>query len=473
MRKAIPLSVKNKVLKEKSSNPHLGVRGLAILLKEKHKINISKSAIHNILKAKGLKLRKGRKRSILLYKRKAIPECGLFLLRCIDQEIGLVEKIAEYLKAYFPRIKEDLLKRLILLMSFSSYLGGGIGKNIKKNGFLRIAGLTTLSHKKIDYFFERIGEYNPAISLKELKDNLKLATTIKLYFQNGDIGYCDGSLTTLWDSPCKIDDFFSFLPCAKTKVSQIAKDKIFMLCYTKSFGHISPTLLQFITGLGSGIKKVDFLGKRAEVLDSISYSNLKLSFFIGYYPRILDKGLDFLEKAKKFKEIDVLGDKVLHTAISTRFSQFKDNKGVILDNILIKRKERSLPSWGILTDKKENINSILKKYLILWPYMESAFLEEIKIIENFFLKSQKSKDLVAFLPKTLNLEKEADFAQIAQILGSIFKESIGELEFKQKSGEFIKGKDVFKVLIGSIPKKIKKKFNKSHFFLNDKRILLI
>ena len=82
------------VLREKRHAPYLGVRPLSELLNKKHKINLSKSAINKILTFSGLKEKKGQKNSLLIYRGKSLTHCGLFLLRCLDYQIGIFDYLS-------------------------------------------------------------------------------------------------------------------------------------------------------------------------------------------------------------------------------------------------------------------------------------------------------------------------------------------------------------------------------------------
>ena len=115
--KKITLSIEKIVLRQASKNPYLGVRPLADLLFKKHKIRISKSAVNKILMSKGLHEKKGRKKSILLYKSKGIKNCGLILLRCLDYNIGIFDHINKELKKHFPKIRAEIFKKLIIFSS--------------------------------------------------------------------------------------------------------------------------------------------------------------------------------------------------------------------------------------------------------------------------------------------------------------------------------------------------------------------
>jgi hypothetical protein len=469
MRK-INKKIKKIVEREKKKHLYLGVRKLANLLKEKYAIKISKTSIHKIISSQGIKEKKGRKSYILLYGRKKTKYAGLFFLRCIDREINFFDYLTEELGLYFPKLEKEILKKIIILVSFSSFLGENLKDGIYKEGFLKLVDLYHLPNYKINYFFKNLLNYKPVISLQNFKNGLKFASTIKFYFEKEDMGYCDAKFCTFWDNPSILGDFSLGLFRAKERLEEMVKEKVIMINYTKSFDYLSPLVFKFVEGLSKGIRKIEILGEK-EVLEKIETVGLRPTFFIGYYPKILSKGVSFLERNKRFKKFLWREKEAIYYApFLTRFLQPKKNKGVILNNVLIKKKTTFSPSWGIITNKKENISYFLKKYLFFWPYLEEGFLEEIEKIHNFYFQKKEEKDIRDYFPQYLRLEKEQDFAQISHILLLIFKEKIGDLDIKNLEGEIVIGKDFYKVLLKNDFPSLKRKFNQNSFYINKKRV---
>ena len=207
-KKRIDLLLRRIVLQEKRRAPHLGVRPLSELLKKKHKITISKSAVSKIIVSSGLKEKKGRKKSLLIYKSKGLTHCGLFLLHCLDHYIDIFDYLTQELKEYFPKINEKLVRQLIVLASFSSLINEKPRDSVKREGFLRLAGLNHFPARKVDYFSYQLSQYKPKIDLMPLKRNLVPISTIKIYFNNGHCSYLDAKMSTLWNGPCKLEQYF-------------------------------------------------------------------------------------------------------------------------------------------------------------------------------------------------------------------------------------------------------------------------
>lgn len=468
-------SLKRLVLKEKRKAPYLGVRLLANLLKEKYKVSLSKSAIHKILKNKGIKEGKGRKSSLLVYKKREIENCGLILLRCIDFEVGIFEYLAQELRIYFPKIKIELLEKLITLLSFSSFLDMSLKESIKKSrGLLRLVDLYQLPHLKVNYFLKRLTDYKPVIGLVKLGENLKFVSTLKISFKNGYVSYLDAKLSTFWDGPCQLQYFYSPLKATKTRLAQMLEENVIMVAYTKSFDYISTSVVNFLGGLESGIERIGFLAEKNRLLEEQKFSSFKPYFFIGYYPKILAKGFVFLEEVKRFKGFsweDI--EKFYYTTVLTRFLQLKERKGFILNNVLISRKITSLPSWGILTNKRGDLTGLFERYLELWPYREKSFLEEIQLLEKSLVAQETGAKEQVILPEYIGLEKEEDFSKIAQFLGSFFKQRIGEYEVKKRVGRLILSKNLLKILLKEVPLEIKNSFNKTSLYLGKRRAFLL
>lgn len=479
-RKRIPLSVERIVIGEARKNPHLGVRLLSDLLLDKHNITISKSAINKILTSKGLHERKGRKKAILLYKSRGIKNCGLILLRCLDYRIGLFDYITKELKKHFPELEAEIFHKLVIFSSLASFIGKDPRKVAQEQGFLRLAGIQYLSSSKMDYFSERIRDIKPAVNLLPIKEGLKLVSTIKFNFKNGRHSYTDAKMSTLWYEPCNIGYFFLNQTAVSKSINNMLKDKIFFIGYTKSFDYLSKLVFDFLEGVNSGIDTIELLDKDGNFIKELEIESTGFSAFIGYCPKILTKGMFFVGKSKKPRRFywDELGE-FFCTYILTRFLQDKGKKGVISNNVLIRKDLSSDPAWGIIIGgnisiKKAKLALHLKKYLYLWPYTERAFFEDLAIIEKSLVSPKKTKDYFAkMVPGKLIFKDILDLSRIAQILSIFFKEMVWGWEPKNKSGDFVFGKDFTKINLKNVPKNAQAGFNKIPLYLNKKRTFLV
>ena len=477
-RKKVEPLLKEIIFREKTRSPHLGVRPLSSLLKKKYKVTLSKTTINKILTSAGLKEKRGRKKSLLIYKGRAFGQCGLFLLRCLDYQVGLFDYLSEELKKYFPGINKKILKQLIILNSFSALINEEPEKSIKRKGFLRLAGPERLPVRKIDYFRHQLFLREPRVNLKPLKRGLALVSTIKFYFNNDYCAYFDAKMSTFWNGLCGMERFFLPLRAATNLIEQMIKDKTIIVGYTKSFGYLSALTFDFLKAVDSGVKKIEFVDEQNRILEERKINLSKVSFFIGYYPKVISKGINFIGKPKRFKSFFLggVGDFLCSSGL-TKLTQYQGKQQLILNNIFIKQPSFSLPTWGILTGnisgKKVRITAFLKKYLYLWPNAEKSFIEDLKIIEKSLFTASKSKDYLAkMLPQKLVFKEMLDFSRAGQILSVIFKETIWGWEPKNKEGDFVWGKDYLRINLEKMPKEAKKNFNRERFYLDGKRVFL-
>lgn len=478
-RKKITSALKRLVLTEKKKVPHLGVRALAKLLADKHKIIISKSAISKILASSGMREKKGRKQSRLGYERKSFSHCGLLLLRCLDCWLGIFNYLSRELWPYFPKISKALLKQLIILASFSALINEDPEKSTKRKGFLRLSGLNHFPVRKLDYFKNQLTRHKPRVELKPFKDKALIpVSTIKVLFNNGYCGYFDARMSTIWSGPCRLKQFFLPLKAAFRLIERMLVDKTIILGYTKSFGHLSSLSFNFMEAMDKGIKNIEFLDPQGKVLRNRKVNTVKITFFIGYYPENLSQGVIPVGKVKRFKSFfwEELGEFLCSSSLA-RFSQQNEKQSLILNNVLIKQKTSALPCWGLITSnissKKVKMASFLRKYLYLWPDPEKSFIADMKIIENSFLTSSKNKGyLSGILPKRLVFRNLLDFAPVGQILSVIFKETIWGWEPKNKQGNFTVGKDYIRINLKKIPREVKRRFNNGGFYLEGRRALI-
>ncbi|UCG34566.1 MAG: helix-turn-helix domain-containing protein [Candidatus Omnitrophota bacterium] len=470
----ITAQTKTRIIRLKKRNPHLGVRRISEILQKNYKVDISKSAVSQILRATGQEAARGRKKSLLLYKRKAIEECGLLLLRSMDSELNLFDYLTKELASHFPKIEYTSLKKVIILVSFSAFLGWDLKEKGSQDALLRVADLYNFPSRKVSNFVKVVTKTKPRVSLEALRDSLQSVSTVKFSFANGYEGYCDGGLSTFWEGPCFVKDFFTSLDRARKTLEAMIKENVVRVSYTKSFDYLSSATFDFISGLSKGIKKIELLGENGETIEEVSLDLreekiFKPSFFIGYYPRALAKGAVFLEKRGRFKKLNLIDEDFFYTGVVSRVLQ-SDTKGLILNNVILKRRRDGLVSWGFFTNKRKSLDRLIKKYVYLWPSMEEGFLEEIK--GRAKRPAVPRRELKDFLPQELTIDSAQSLRALVDILSELFKERIEDINLKGKEGNIVLGKDFCKVFIGGFSRQIKKIFNNSCLYLDKRRSFL-
>jgi len=464
---------KSILVQEAKRNPYMGVRKLAELLKMRHKITISKSTINNVLRKIKGKGKKGRKHEALLYQSRQEEDCAPLILRAFDSQFGLFDVAAQKLWAYMPEVKEENLKRAFVALSLAEFLKKPLGRGADIREILRASDLYSFPSRQVKALCKVAERFKPTINFEHLLGDLKLCSAVKFYFKNGTVSFCDGGFCTFWDRPCYMEQFFVPLSRARKRLRAMVDDNTVIVSYTKSFDYISPLILTFINGISSGIKKVEFLSPRGEVLEAANLEGIALDFLVGYYPKILSKGLHFLRTEKRFKKIEYVTGDIFYLSALTQFFLPKDNKGIILNSILLRRNTRFLPCWGILTNKKSDITFFVNKYLNLWPYMDVTFLEDMETMEKFYTAHYKAPDLSGFLAGAVNLSVGEDFAKIPRLLQNAFEHTIGTIDLAHTRGYIIITKKAVKLVIKKALPKVKERFNRGAFYLNNRRVFLV
>jgi len=465
--KKIPNNIRKIIAKERAKFPELGVRTLAKALKEKYNLNISKSTIQRVLKSKE------QPKTTPPHKTKEVDECGLILLKSLDYQIGLFDYLSSSLETYLPEIDKAFLKKLLTLRTLSTLAGVSSQQALKKQGLLRLAGLSGFPSGKIKYCEKTLAQRKPVIDLTSLKQKLRFISTLKFHFSNGSIGYCDAKMSTFWDGPCDLKYFFLPLKAVLARINNMIKSRVLIVGYTKSFDYLSRPIFDFLKGAESGLEKISLLGIEGEVLDEISLSLPKIDLILGHYPKLLEKGAIPLDNNLKLRRVGwrELGELYYSNAL-TEFLLPLAKERATLTNILMKKRPDSPPAWGLIITPGLNLKSaaLIKKYLYLWPNINQIFIEEMVIIEeSLFSAKKESNYLLKMLPSKLAFGRPMVFFLIGQILSAMFKEMIWGWEAKEKTGDFVTGKDYIGIFFKKqIPARLKINFNKACLYLDSK-----
>jgi hypothetical protein len=475
MKKKVDVRLKKLILSQHKKYPGLGVRKLADLLGEKHGISLSKSTIHALLKSSGKKLKKGPKKAKLAYRKTSLAEGGLILLRCIDNQIGFFDYLAESLNVYFPKLKKELLKKFIILASLASLSAQKLEKEVCKKSFLCLSGLDRFPVKKFDYFKRQINRYQPTVELQPLNKNLAIVVGIKIVFLDGSYVFSDPQLATLWDSLPQTDYFFDSIKNCRDKIKRMLDEKLLIIGYTKSFDYVSALVFELIRGLKKEVKEIQLFDKKSKLIEKIEV-NKKVEAVLGYYPKGISKGIRFTKKKKYYRRshIEQLGSFYLMN-IYSEFIQHFGKQRIVLSNVLINRKNYGLPNWGLISsaDKLSRLkaNHIFKSYIYLWPEMEENLFRGTKEIEKSFLIQESQKnEIISTMPHKLVFSKLNSFGRVGQLLSVMFKEFVEGVEPKRKIGFLEKGKDYIVVVLSNLAVKTKKRLDQQAFFLDKKRV---
>ncbi|MCF7917146.1 MAG: helix-turn-helix domain-containing protein [Candidatus Omnitrophica bacterium] len=475
MKKKINARLKKIILSQHKSNPGLGVRKLASLLEKKHGLSVSKSTIHLIVKASKIELKKGPKKALTAYKKKSLDECGLILLRCIDNYLGLFDYLTDELNAYFSKLKKELLNKFLVLSSLAAISGQNFKQTVRKKNYQRLAGIYHFPVKKFSYFSSQIKRYKPTVEVSGLGNNLTIISGIKIIFKDGSYIFSDSKMATLWDSPPGIEYFFSPLKYSQGRLAKMVREGLFIIGYTKSFDRFSPLVFKLIEGFEKGVSKVQFLDTKSKVVSQIEVKK-RAGFILGYYPKGVSKGIKFKERKKRYSRLHFsqLGTFYIFDILS-ELLKITDDESVTSNNVLIRNKDYGLPNWGLVISErkisKNKLRGIVKNYFYLWPNREKNFFEGTKMIEQSFLTGDKQKgEIAGIMPHKISFSQEKDFARVGQLLLAVFKEVIEGVEPKRKSGFLKTGKDHITVVLEGLPVSVAERLNRQAFFIRRKRV---
>jgi len=455
---------------------YLGVREISLLLEQKYGKKVSKSSVQLILKPKRsrLKIKKGPKPARLRYSKSALDQAGLFILLAMDYKVDLIAYFSRGFSGYFPKISVRSIEKIISFLSLSAYCGRAIETSKKNKTFLKLSGQYSFPSKKVQSFLAGITSHIPTVDIKDIKQRLQTVTTVKLYFKNNLVSFLDAKLTCFWDGPCENPKFFETYLYSEKIVKQRITEKHIIIGYTEGQNYLSVRLTNFLSGLRSGLKRVDLLflnGKTKEIKGNFGPNP---SFLIGYFPRNFSKSIQFLEKPPRFKKLTVFDRDFYYTPVLTRFIREKSSEGNILNSVLIKTKQRQLPVLGILTDRRNYVDHLTKQYFFVWPYLDETFLKQQNVLSQKKSVSKVTIDeIINKLPDFFSFKELSDFSKLTDILSFLLKKEFSFLECRNRCGGLVKEKDVLRLTIPSIPKETKYHFNNSCLYIEGKRVVVV
>jgi len=486
-RPKIKAATKALIVRLARKTPHLGVRGIARILKQNHALTVSKSSIAAILKKKGFQPARGRKQAVIQHRHNRNQQCGLFLLRCLDSHIGLIDHVVQELKVSLPQLNQEQLKKILIFSSFSAFAAKKPFQPDSKD-FLRLAGLSRLPQQAFDYFKKTIEAKKPVISLQTVREGLSLVSTVKFYFVNKNTGFTDAKIATFWDGLCRFPRFYFPLQAVMLRLEQMLKNRLLIVGYTKSFEYLSRLTFEFIRGLQSGIEKIELLDKNGRVVGKMQFTPQKIVLVFGYCPAIVTKGMVVFSEAKRIASISAeLGFEFYTSTSLARFIQpaaaasSKHNQAVandlFLSRTIIKEHFASPFQWGVLSTishKSRKLRPFLKKYLYMWRYASDDFFEDMEAIQKaVFDHEKKPVSLSKMLPQRLRFSALQDCARISQILSVLFKEVVFGWEPKAKPGSFRLGKEAVCISLKGVPPLLKKRFNRHGFTFAQKPAVIV
>ncbi|MBD3246919.1 MAG: hypothetical protein GF333_07955 [Candidatus Omnitrophica bacterium] len=469
MRRKIDQHLIRLVLQIRKKNPHYGVRQIAQVLRAEHSRSVSKSTVHTILKKRGPRLHRGRKKAAVRYARRTVQECGLFLLRGVDAHLELSREVAAQLHELAPKIPLTQLRKLVLACGFSAYEGGTIEMNSKKRGFLRMAGLARLPKRRTASLLALLERETARISLQTVGMNARAVAAIRVKCGNGRQVCCDARFSTLWPRPRALAYCVFPLGYVAQQVAWMRKNNFFFCFFALCRDYLADGIFDFFDALESGIESIEYLDPHSKPIGKFDCGGWKPRCAIGYFPKHVGRGISFLTKPGRFSRVEHVPGEVYAGWVSTRFQNRAGDTQRKAEVGFLRRRRIGLPLWGVICGRRSM--PLLKAYVRRYPEFDQQFPAE----ERVFM--EKAPDIVTenvfnLVPAALTLGRERDFRGIGEVLAAILKAEIGTVEVRMRSGEVIPYRHTYRVVMPSLPSTVRTRVNYAGFLVGNKRVFI-
>jgi len=480
MRKKIDSKVRATVLRLKKTKPHLGVRDIAEYFKSHYNLPLSKSAVAAILVSRGLKSRKGPKYAIALYKGRELTGAGLFLLAGVDQRFGLSgAAAASFARAGFTPLEATSAKgrlpltglaNLIFFLSLAAQAGLSPVQAFSRKDLLRISGFKGLKRGQVKEFLAWLSAVQPQVEFSEVRRGMAQVSSIKLDFVNGAQVFCDAGMRTFFKGVCRASEFFLPLEVVRRNIAAMLSKNTLTVAYTKSFDYLSRECLGFLSGAPSGLRRVSALDLDGRTLEEFSVPSGKLSFVVGFYPKILSRGLSGLARSSRLKKIDLPLGGLYYSQAAAKTVAGGAQANLAVNVFLLKAGAKNSPAyWGLISDRQDP--GALADYFYAWPCPSKDFIEGLALLENFFLGPKRaSPDLD--LPENFKVTSYQGLARLADISRDILHQQAPGLKL-DCPGSLSSGKDFQRLYLAQGSLANKEKLNRAALYHGNKRLFLV
>lgn len=445
--------IKDFILGQKSENPILSCRGLALIVENKFQLKLSKSSINSIIKQAGLSMSIGRRPKKRRPRQEKLvkliefkPEVPLEIKAEVPAEPAVEQPVAMPVEPQ-PEIRvespsETLCTGAILLKATDYLIRGSynITEAIKnrlnrlENGLLAktesliylplfdkdLSGLWSLVDKELS--LEGILSYlNELQSVRTIhsdisriiSNTLQEVRCIKISCLNGNIFYLDGQMHTVWSTPYLPYDFSATIYNVKGYINRyFFKDGPLVLFTAPEYDIPTKEFFNFILSLDTKektIAKLTLYGNKLEELEVIPLEQGKRRFFVfGFWP------WQFVEYRKinkigEFKPFYVQAQqKDFYVAeIEIELSQPLEKQSLTLRGCALKTtptEKTRLVILSNLASEAVNFKDLADIYLGHWPNLEEGFQDFSRKIELFTYTAASQR---FFSPESLNLDSES------------------------------------------------------------------
>jgi len=445
----------------------LGCRKLSALLYSKYKIRFSKSAVNHLLVSSGKGRRPGRKEEIVPFKSKLLNNAGLVFVKKAFYDSGIGQIISDYISVY--RDVFNFKKALFLyeLCIYAAFLKEEPEDIFKSEAVFKLLGLNQgLSLKEIKRF-KQGGKERSGVFFKDnslLNEGLQQVSALEIVFHQGKASvFLDPQLKSVWSSSEDIPSVFSLsLSRARENLNWCMRKNLWVIEGFPYFSGFPPAMRRLLKAFPWQVSWIKIWGQKKELLDTIEVRLLKeFKFIIGFIPQdsFFSQG-KILHRTKACQYLlphlytDVYADR-----IKTKYSELIGEEGVIINNVLLRKRRRSRPFFGILTNlEKTSLKKVLFSHLLSWPYLDKGFSRFLETVQSASF-SDKKLEIEQYLPDFNEFAGEkGDIAFFTELLKKhlFYSFSSSQYPFSDESldilihlkGRFLKEtKDIIRIVL--------------------------
>ncbi len=407
MRKSkITPDIKKVILKEAGKNPLLGCRKLSALLYSKYKIRFSKSAVNHLLVSSGKGRRPGRKEEIIPFKSKLLDNAGLVFVKKAFYDSGIGRIISDYISVYKDVFSFKKALSLYELCIYAAFLREEPEDIFRNDVVFKLLGLKqNLSLKEIKRF-KQGGKERSGVFFRDnsfLNKGLQQVSALEMVFHQGKASvFLDPQLKSVWSFSEDIPSVFSLsLSRARENLNWCMRKNLWVIEGFSYFSGFPPAMRRLFRAFPWRVSCIKVWGQKKELLDTIEVKLLKeFKFIIGFIPQasFFSQG-KILHRTKACQySLPYLYADVYADRIKTKYSELIGEEGVIINNVLLRKRQRSRPFFGFLTNLEEtSLKKVLFSYLLSWPYLNKGFSRFLETVRTASF-SDKKLDIRRFLP---------------------------------------------------------------------------
>ncbi len=410
------------IIEQKRYNQSLSCRALSVLIAQKFNQKISKSAVNQILKLRGLSSAigrpvrvKGKEVGLAL----EIDCAGAYFLKGLDEQVSLSLILRQFSRNIFPKSNSKILEYKNNVALYSSvFHPGGLEKldSYSGNGLWKMVSDGKKFHKSsIIKYLDNINRMDiiPNI-LRGIELGIDFVNLIAIQPKNGPAFYIDPGCHLIWPKPAINLTYTLPIIKAQELISNILfNNRPLILLSSRPYQPLVEDLGYFFKAWNGEpdyqIKAVSLLDVNGNQLSRIDKVGLKRRDFIFAALPWQIPNLRLPERKTPSTKIRLgpfLEEFILESG-ELNFTQRIDNKGVKLRIVLLSNTFLH-PRLCLITNipnLEKSDAEIADSYLARWPNMEEGFEDMLKKTESASLGKSHNINNIKMLRVNFPQEK--------------------------------------------------------------------